>query len=74
MMTESVSDCRFKGQCKTFSSPLIGTRQKGPAGMGCLEQTDEYRRHSCRHFVCAYLAVSITEQLAPEPASEQPVP
>jgi hypothetical protein len=69
MKSERVSDCRFTGRCKTFNSLLVPSHRKGPEGMGCLQQTDEYRRECCRHFACASLALTITEEHTLEPVS-----
>ena len=48
--------CRFLGNCPAYNDPLIDPAAKGPAGRGCRQQTDAYRKHHCHAFACKLLA------------------
>ena len=50
-----VADCRFLAGCQTYNDPLVPAWTKGPAGRGCVAQTDAYRRRHCKTFACQHL-------------------
>jgi len=60
---EEVCDCPFRGDCATFSDPLIDRARKGPIGFGCMRQTDFYRTRHCKTFSCAYLSRVLSDFL-----------
>ncbi|MHC4986415.1 MAG: hypothetical protein ACYTFO_09710 [Planctomycetota bacterium] len=70
-----VCDCQFRARCTTYNDSLIDARRKGPDGLGCENQTDEYRGYHCKAFQCSYLTMVVTDgfrHLAaedPQPAS-----
>ena len=56
-----VCDCQFRDRCSTYNDSLIDARRKGPLGLGCEGQTDEYRGHHCKAFQCSYLTMVVTD-------------
>jgi len=73
---EKRCDCQFRRGCTTFNDALIGHDRKGPFGLGCSSQTDEYRAEHCKAFACSYLTMVLAdgfrqlavEQIAPAKA------
>lgn len=57
----TVCDCQFRDHCSTFADPLIRDERKGPEGLGCQGQTNEYRAHHCQVFACSYLSMVVCD-------------
>lgn len=55
-----VSACRFLRNCPTYSDKLIAHSVKGQTGLGCVGQSDDYRKEHCRAFACKLLAHVLT--------------
>jgi len=62
---EAICDCPFMEECSTFNDRLISQAQKGPEGMGCVDQNDVYRSKHCKSFSCKYLSVMLSDMLHP---------
>ena len=56
-----VCDCQFRAGCTTYKDPLIEAKRKGPRGLGCCVQTDEYRADHCKAFQCSYLTLVLSD-------------
>jgi len=61
MGRSKLCDCQFRGRCSTYNDAVIDPRRKGPLGLGCTGQTDEYRGCHCKAFQCAYLTLAVTD-------------
>ena len=51
-----VRDCPFQAECDTYGDALVPAALKGPAGRGCVDQTDEHRKQHCKAFARKLLA------------------
>ncbi len=60
---DKICDCMFKDDCSTYSDPLIDSVMKGPAGFGCTDRNDHYRREHCKSFDCKYLSAMLSDML-----------
>ena len=61
MEHETVCQCQFRAHCATYGDCLIDKSRKGPAGLGCSNQTDEYRSQHCKAFACSYLSMVLAD-------------
>jgi hypothetical protein len=64
----AVRDCPFQGSCETHGDKLVGRATKGRHGLGCVDQSDLYRKDHCKAFRCKLLARALTELLSPASA------
>ncbi len=65
MDATTICDCRFQDRCATFGDRLIGADRKGPAGLGCVQQTDVHRNRHCHAFRCQSLCAMLADFLSP---------
>lgn len=70
MEHETICDCPFSGRCATCADPLIDKARKGPAGLGCRQQSNFYRAKHCKPFACKYLTVVFHDALHQPAAAE----
>ena len=56
-----VRDCPFQAECHTYRDALVPAALKGPAGRGCVDQTDEHRKQHCKAFARKLLARILRE-------------
>jgi hypothetical protein len=62
-------DCPFQERCATFGDRLIDAARKGPAGLGCRQQSDAYRNQHCHSFRCQFLCAILSDMFSPGKAS-----
>lgn len=71
MEHDRICDCQFRARCSTFNDSWIEARRKGAEGLGCQNQSDEYRAHHCKAFQCSYLTMVVADGFR-HLAAEQP--
>ena len=71
MDATTIRDCPFRDRCETFGDRLIGAARKGPAGLGCAQQSDIHRNQHCHAFRCQSLCALLADVLSPRRSPQE---